>query len=120
MKDLPVTSTLDVVGAGSCSDLYLFFQYFRNRALQKSALVIWPAPRPPLSRVSLGRRRAGDRDLLQAAILKLHPTQVFGETMMLVYYVYAMPLSQKIRRGALRRRDLDRTPASCRTRRSAG
>ena len=33
------------------------------------------------------------------AVLRLPPTAVFGETMMLVYYVYAMPLGLKIRRG---------------------
>ncbi len=33
------------------------------------------------------------------AVLKQHPKQVFGETMMLVYYGYALPLSLKIGRG---------------------
>jgi hypothetical protein len=32
-------------------------------------------------------------------VLKQHPIQVFGESMMLVYYAYALPLSLKIGRG---------------------
>ena len=33
------------------------------------------------------------------AVLRQHPMQVFGETMMLVYYAYALPLSLRIGRG---------------------
>ena len=33
------------------------------------------------------------------AVLRWHPSEVFGETMMLVYYGYAVPLSLKIGRG---------------------
>jgi hypothetical protein len=32
-------------------------------------------------------------------VLKLHPRLVFGESMMLVYYAYALPLSLRIGRG---------------------
>ena len=32
-------------------------------------------------------------------VLHTHPSQVFGETMMLVYYAYALPLSLRIGRG---------------------
>ena len=99
-KDL-LTTTLTIVGVGFLIlNLYLFFQYFRNRALQKSALVTWPAPRPPLYRLFLWVGAVLAIVIFyKLTILKLHPAQVFGETMMLVYYVYAMPLSQKIRRG---------------------
>ena len=37
--------------------------------------------------------------IYKLAFLRVHPTRVFGETMMLVYYAYAMPLSLKIGRG---------------------
>ena len=37
--------------------------------------------------------------IYKLAVLRLHPMQVFGETMMLVYYVYALPLSLRIGRG---------------------
>jgi hypothetical protein len=81
-------------------NLYLFFQYFRNRRLQRSALVTWPPPRPPLYRLFLWVGAVLAIVIFyKIAVLRLHPQFVFGETMMLVYYVYAMPLSLKIRRG---------------------
>ena len=33
------------------------------------------------------------------AVLRQHPIQVFGESMMLLYYAYALPLSSRIGRG---------------------
>ena len=58
-------------------------------------------PRPPLYRLFLWVGRACWRLLIiyKLAVLRLHPKHVFGETMMLVYYVYALPLSLKIGRG---------------------
>jgi hypothetical protein len=81
-------------------NLYLFFQYDRNRRLQRAALVTWPPPRPPLYRLFLWVGAVLAIVIFyKVAVLKLPPTAVFGETMMLVYYVYAMPLGLKIRRG---------------------
>jgi hypothetical protein len=81
-------------------NLYLFFQYFRNRRLQPSALVTWPPPKPPLYRLFLWVGAVLAIVIFyKLAVLKLPPQFVFGETMMLVYYVYAMPLSLQIRRG---------------------
>jgi hypothetical protein len=96
-----LTTFLNVIGAGFLViNLYQFFQYFRNRALQSSSLVTWAAPRPPLYRLFLWVGAViAILIFYKLAILKLHPRFVFGETMMLVYYVYAMPLGQKIRRG---------------------
>ena len=96
-----LTAFLNVLGGGFLIfNLYLFFQYLRNRRLQSSALVTWPAPRPPLFRLFLWVGAVLAIVIFyKLAVLKLHPKYVFGETMMLVYYVYAMPLAQKIRRG---------------------
>jgi hypothetical protein len=96
-----LTTFLYVLGAGFLVfNLYLFFQYFRNRALQASALLTWPGPRPPLYRLFLWVGAVLAIVIFyKLAVLKLHPQFVFGETMMLVYYVYAMPLGLKIRRG---------------------
>jgi hypothetical protein len=96
-----LTSLLYLLGTGFLVfDLYLFLQYYRNRRLQRSALVTWPAPRPPLYRLFLWVGAVLAIVIFyKLAVLKLHPRFVFGETMMLVYYVYAMPLAQKIRRG---------------------
>jgi len=81
-------------------NLYLFFQYFRNRRLQPAALLTWPPPRPPLYRLFLWVGAVLAIVIFyKLAVLRLAPVNVFGETMMLVYYVYAMPLGLKIRRG---------------------
>ena len=96
-----LTTLLYVIGAGFLIfNLYLFFQYFRNRRMQRAALLTWPPPRPPLYRLFLWVGAVLAIVIFyKLAVLKLHPQFVFGETMMLVYYVYAMPLGQKIRRG---------------------
>jgi hypothetical protein len=96
-----LTTVLLVLGGGFLIfNLYLFFQYYRNRRLQRFALVTWPPPRPPLYRLFLWVGAVLAIVIFyKLAVLKLHPKFVFGETMMLVYYVYAMPLAQKIRPG---------------------
>src|SRR3954469_24729917 len=96
-----LTTLLYVLGVGFLVfNLYLFFQYFRNRRLQRSALVTWPPPKPPLYRLFLWVGAVLAIVIFyKIAVLRLHPQFVFGETMMLVYYVYAMPVSLKIRRG---------------------
>lgn len=94
-------SLLYLLGVGFfVFNLYLFFQYWRNRRLQQAALVTWPPPRPPLYRLFLWVGAVLAIVIFyKLAVLRLHPQDVFGETMMLVYYVYAMPLGLKIRRG---------------------
>jgi len=96
-----LSSLLYLLGAGFLVlNLYLFFQYARNRRLQRAALVTWPPPRPPLYRLFLWVGAVLAIVIYyKIMVLKLHPKFVFGETMMLVYYVYAMPLGLKIRRG---------------------
>jgi hypothetical protein len=96
-----LTTLLYVIGAGFLVfNLYLFLQYFRNRRMQRAALLTWPPPRPPLYRLFLWVGAVlAIVVYYKLAVLKLHPRFVFGETMMLIYYVYAMPLGQKIRRG---------------------
>jgi len=101
LKPELLTTVLYVLGAGFLAfNLYLFFQFVRNRRLQSQALVTWPPPRPPLFRLFtwVGAVLA-IVVFYKLAVLRLHPRFVFGETMMLVYYVYVMPLGQKIRRG---------------------
>jgi hypothetical protein len=96
-----LSDLLYLLGAGFLVfNLYLFVQYGRNRHLQRSALITWPPPRPPLYRLFLWVGAVLAIVIFyKLAVLKLHPRFVFGETMMLVYYVYAMPLSLQIRRG---------------------
>jgi hypothetical protein len=96
-----LTSLLFLLGAGFLVfNLYLFFQFWRNRRLQGGALVTWLPPRPPLYRLFLWVGAVLAIVIFyKVAVLRLHPKFVFGETMMLVYYVYAMPLGLQIRRG---------------------
>jgi len=96
-----LTALLYLLGAGFLIlNLYLFFQYLRNRRLQGAALVTWPPPRPPLYRLFLWVGAVLAIVIFyKLTVLRLPPAAVFGESMMLVYYVYAMPLGLKIRRG---------------------
>lgn len=96
-----LSSVLYLLGAGFLIlNLHLFFQYARNRRLQRAALVTWPPPRPPLYRLFLWVGAVLAIVIFyKLTKLRMPPQSVFGETMMLVYYVYAMPLGLKIRRG---------------------
>lgn len=95
---------LFLLGVGFfAADLRLFFQYLRFRRLRPTAVLIWPGRRPPFYGLLL--LLAAILSLLivyKLAVLRLHPSQVFGETMMLVYYGYAIPLGMKIGRGFYR------------------
>ena len=90
-----------VIGGGFLLvNLYHFYQYFRFTRLRATALLTWGPPRPPLFRLFLWVGAVlAILIFYKLAVLRLHPRFVFGETMMLVYYVYALPLGLKIGRG---------------------
>jgi len=92
---------LFVLGVGFLAiNLRLFLQFIRFRRLRASALLIWPGRRPPLYTLFLAAGALlGLLIIYKLTVLRLHPVQVFGESMMLVYYVYALPLSLRIGRG---------------------
>src|SRR5258708_34379252 len=92
---------LYVIGAGFILiNLREFFQYYKFTRLRKSALLTWAGPRPPLYRLFMWVGAVlAVLVFYKLAVLRLHPNYVFGETMMLVYYVYALPLGTKINRG---------------------
>lgn len=97
----PLSRFLLLLGVGFLyANLRLFVQFARFLKLRSSALLTWPSRRPPFYPllVILGAVLA----LLivyKLTVLKLRPIQVFGESMMLVYYAYALPLSLRIGRG---------------------
>jgi hypothetical protein len=93
--------SLYVIGAGFLLiNLREFFRYYRFTRLRRSALLTWTAPRLPLYRLFLWVGAVlAILVFYKLMILKLHPKYVFGETMMLVYYVYALPLEATIKRG---------------------
>jgi hypothetical protein len=92
---------LIVIGVGFLiADLRLFFQFVQFRRLRSSAILTWPGRHPPFYRLLLALGAVLSVLIVyKLAVLRLHPVQVFGETMMLVYYGYALPLSLKIGHG---------------------
>ena len=99
MEQLP--RVLLVLGVGFfVANLRLLFQLVRFLRIRSSALLTWPGRTPPFYRLFLlvGALLAVVI-ICKLAVLKLHPINVFGESMMLVYYSYAQPLSLRIGRG---------------------
>ena len=82
------------------ADLRLFYQFLRFRRLRSSALITWPASAHPFSGLVVVLGAVLSLLIVyKLAFLRMSIVNVFGETTMLVYYIYAMPLSAKIGRG---------------------
>ena len=98
---LDLTRILYFVGAGFLViNLQIGYQYFKFRRQQRSALLTWDPPRPPFYRLFLWVGvLLGVVIVYKLAILRMAPGNVFGETMLLFYYVYTLPLSLRIQRG---------------------
>jgi hypothetical protein len=85
------------------ANLRLLFQFLRFLKLRSSALLTWPGQRPPFYGLLLVLGAVlAVLILYKLTVLRRHPSHVFGETMMLVYYCYALPLSLRIGRGFYR------------------
>ena len=82
------------------ANLRLLYQFVRFLKIRSSALLTWPGRQPPFYGLLLviGAVLAV-LIVYKLAVLRQHPDQVFGETMMLVYYCYALPMSLRIGRG---------------------
>lgn len=78
----------------------VLWQYARYIRRRRTAILIWPAPKPPQYGLSLGIGVA--LGLLVFYKLVFAHRQAFGETMMFIYYAYLMPLSRRIGRGFYR------------------
>jgi len=92
---------LILLGVGFfCANVRAFSQFIRFLRIRSSALLTWPGRKPPFYPLllSLGAVFAV-LIVLKLAFLRQHPIRVFGESMMLVYYAYALPLSLRIGRG---------------------
>ena len=92
---------LFVLGIGFfVADLRLFLQFLRFQRRRSSALLIWPGRKPPFYRLLLAIGAVLSLLIVyKLAFLHMRLVDVFGETMMLVYYAYALPLSLRIGRG---------------------
>jgi hypothetical protein len=81
-------------------NLHALYQFVRFLTLRSSAILTWPGRRPPLYRLFLVVGAILAVLIVYKLVALRHPpTAVFGESMMLVYYVWAMPLTTKIGRG---------------------
>ena len=99
-----VATLLIVIGAGFLfANLRLVYQLLRFLRLRSSALLTWPGRQPthPKLLVAIGTTLG---IVIAVKILKQHrpPIDFFGETMMLLYYVYLGPLTVRIGRGFYR------------------
>ena len=92
---------LFVLGVGFFAlNLRLTYQFIKYLRLRSTALLTWPGQRPPLYRLFLVVAAVLSVLIVyKLAVLRMRPVDVFGESMMLVYYMYTMPLNVKIGRG---------------------
>jgi len=82
------------------ADIRLFFQFLRFQRLRSSALLTWPGRKPPFYGLLIVIGAVLSILIVyKLAFLHMRPVDVFGETMMLVYYAYAVPLRLRIGRG---------------------
>jgi hypothetical protein len=82
------------------ANLRILIEFFRFRRLKRTALLIWPRERPPFYGLLLAIGVVlGFLLAFKVVVQNRPPTQVFGESMMFVYYGYALPLSLRIGRG---------------------
>jgi hypothetical protein len=98
-------AVLIVLGFGFLgANIRLLLQFLRFVRLRRSAVLTWPATRPPYSLMFAVLAGALGLIILAKFTVQYRERQldlrnVFGESMMLVYYAYAAPLSWRIRRG---------------------
>jgi hypothetical protein len=92
---------LILLGVGFfCANVRLFGQFIRFLRIRSSALLTWPGRRPPFYGLLLVLGAVlAILIVYKLTVLHQHPIQVFGESMMLLYYAYALPLSLRIGRG---------------------
>jgi hypothetical protein len=89
---------LGLLGAGFLlADVRLLAEYVTFLRRRRAALLTWPGPRPPHYGLALTIGAVmGALALYKLIVLR---RQVFGESMMFLYYGYFLPLSRRIGRG---------------------
>jgi hypothetical protein len=92
---------LFVLGVGFfCANVRLLIQFIRFLKIRSSAVLTWPGRRPPFYGLLLAMGAIlGLLVIYKLAFLHRHPADVFGESMMMLYYGYGVPLSLRIGRG---------------------
>lgn len=96
-----LTQLLTLLGAGFLlANLRILVDVVRHLRMRSKALLTWPGDPPPYYGFTLGLAAAlGLVLLVKLVYLRLPPTDVFGEAMMLTYYGYLSPLSTRLGRG---------------------
>jgi hypothetical protein len=93
-----VQPVLLLLGAGflvvNARAILEYAKYVRRR---RTALLTWPAPKPPQYALSLSIGVA--LGFLVFFKVVFQHRQAFGETMMFIYYAYLLPLGRRIGRG---------------------
>lgn len=96
-----VRHVLLLLGAGFlAANLRLLVRFLRFRQVRRSAVLTWRPPRPPFLRLGLAMAFGFAALIVVKLGVSRRPLMdAFGELMMLVYYGYAWPLSQRIGHG---------------------
>ena len=99
MKVEPVvTGTMLLLGVGfAVANARLLAEYVRYLSRRRRALLTWRGPKPPYYTLRLAIGVALGV-ILFYNVVKLR-RQVFGESMMFLYYAYLFPMSRNIARG---------------------
>lgn len=95
---------LFVLGLGFlAANLKVTFDLLRYQWRKRFALLTWQNPKPRYYGMNLGLGVVlGFLVAYKLFVMHRQPDQLFGETMMFVYYGYAFPLSARISRGFYR------------------
>lgn len=85
------------------ANVRLTVELLRFQRRKRSALLVWPMPKPRFYGFNLALGVLLGLLLAYKVLVQARtPDQVFGEAMMFVYYGYAFPLSTRISRGFYR------------------
>ncbi len=105
MNELDLSNALDVALTGLgfgflVANLWVVVQFLRFYRCRATALVTWPAKKPPYYGIFMGFGVVFGVLLLVKFVVRDQPlTSGFGESMMLLYYAYLWPMSFRIKRG---------------------
>ena len=96
-----LSNLLLILGVGFLvANLRVFFAYLRFRQLRGTVLVTWRNPRPPLYGLLLAIGVVLGILVFFKLVIQQRPLmQLFGESMMFIYYAYAIQLNIRIGRG---------------------
>jgi hypothetical protein len=102
--DVLLLRILFILGVGFlAANMKIVVDLLRFQVRKRSALLIWENPKPRFYGFNLGLGVVfGLLIAVKLFIQHRTPGQLFGETMMFVYYGYAFPLSTRISRGFYR------------------